>query len=378
MSAKSDVFDVPRVEPRGEEAFRVRVPWSRHSPAPRRTREFNARDEWPAEERTTARLKIPALEDEVYEDGDDAVSLPVHRAPRASSPDIPVAAQQLLREPAFAEASVDQPLDDFDDEPSAEVNATIARLLGADDSLDEDYACGEGDAGDPELQLELQIELEADSADGEDAAPEGDEGDEAFEAAGRYGASYDDRDDPDVLCSNGVAHVERSSDEGEGYERGGDAALRREARDRDETDEDANWWMRVDTSSIDQLPLPQELELDDLPDAHAAGVISGTAGGPTLQQRLLTVLDSPTEIECSCGHDCDQREEVLREMFRELSAAESRTLHLRLSLMRHEDSLAMAFAALPRQHRARLLDFLDKHARRRVIEGANWRVIRNP
>lgn len=373
MSAKSDVFDVPRV------AFRV--PWSRHSPAPARAREAE-RDAWPAEERTTARgFAIPALEDEVYEDGEDgegAESLPVHRAPRSSSPDLPIAAQLLLKKDVFAEASVDLPLGealgeelaetagdalgdafgDLEGAPSAEVNARIAQMLAADAAIDASL-----DARDHEsdAEIEVQIELEADAAE-----PDRDALDELPHR-------YDD--DPDVLCSNGFAHATSSSEDGaDAYQE-----LQQEAGDRsDETDEDASWWMRVDASALDQLPLPQELELDDLPDAHSPGVISGTAGGPTLQQRLLTALDAPTEIECSCGHDCDQREHALRELFRELTAAESRTLHLRLSLARHEDQLALAFAALPRQHRARLLDFLDQHARRRVLEGASWRVIRKP
>lgn len=368
MSAKSDVFDVPRV------AFRV--PWSRHSPAPARAREAE-RDAWPAEERTTARgFAIPALEDEVYEDGEDgegAESLPVHRAPRSSSPDLPLAAQLLLKKDVFAEASVDLPLGEalgeelaetagdalgeaFGDPPdaSAEVNAQIAQMLAADAALD---------ARDPEsdAEIEVQIELEADAAEAD--------GDAVDDLQDRYD------EDPDVLCSNGFAHATSSSEDGdEAYQE-----LQQEAGDRsDETDEDASWWMRVDASALDQLPLPQELDLDDLPDARSPGVISGTAGGPSLQQRLLTALDAPTEIECSCGHDCDQREHALRELFRELTAAESRTLHLRLSLARHEDQLALAFAVLPRQHRTRLLDFLDQHARRRVLEGANWRVIRKP
>lgn len=338
MSAKSDVFDVPMVEG-------LRGPWSRRS-------EEEA-DLWPAEEheRTTVRaFAIPALEDERDEDDEYGEALPVHRAPRSSSPDLPLAAQLLLRKPAsvFADASIDEDLcAEGDGEDNAEgddqrkddllhahgtsaMNARIAQLLG-----------GHGDRDDDDAEIEVQIELEADSGD--------------------YGsvedlraAAEDDDGEPDIECStNGDRHAEAS----------------------EETDEDASWWMRIDASSLDGLPLPQELELDDLP---TPGVVSGTAGGPTLQRRLLTALDAPTEVECSCGHDCDQREQALRELFRELTAAESRTLHLRLSLARHEDSLALAFATLPREHRTRLLDFLDQHARRRVIEGANWRVIRKP
>lgn len=337
MSAKSDVFDVPMGE-----AFSG--PWA-----------GRARDEapelWPAEEheRTTVRaFAIPALEDEADDDDDGyGEPLPVHRAPRSSSPDLPLAAQLLLRKPAsiFPAASIDEELEDEydDDQPidppgSSSMNALIEQLLDSD---------GDGD----EAEIEVQIELEADSGD--------------------YGSADDYRedDDPDIECSD---NVDRHTAAGLAGERL-DSSDSSDASE--ETDEDASWWMRIDASSLDGLPLPQELELDDLP---TPGVVSGTAGGPTLHRRLLTALDSPTEVECSCGHDCDQREQALREMFRELTAAESRTLHLRLSLARHEDSLALAFAALPREHRTRLLDFLDQHARRRVLEGANWRVIRKP
>lgn len=354
MNAKSDVFDVPMVEVFGG-------PWA-----------GSARDEapelWPAEEheRTTVRaFAIPALEDEADGDDDEEYGepLPVHRAPRSSSPDLPLAAQLLLRKPAaiFPEASIDEALDDEDDviDPpaSAAMNARIEQLLDDDD---DDDGNGDGD----EAEIEVQIELEADSGD--------------------YGPADDYRedDDPDIECSDNVDRHAAAGRAGVARSRAGssDASGRSEPIDAsEETDEDASWWMRIDASSLDGLPLSQELELDDLPgDLATPGVVSGTAGGPSLHRRLLTALDAPTEVECSCGHDCDLREQALREMFRELTAAESRTLHLRLSLARHEDSLALAFAALPREHRTRLLDFLDQHARRRVLEGANWRVIRKP
>jgi hypothetical protein len=345
MNAKSDVFDVPMGGVSG--------PWA-----------GRARDEgpelWPAEEheRTTVRaFAIPALEDEV-DDDEYGEPLPVHRAPRSSSPDLPLAALLLLRKPAasFPEASIDEAIEDEGDDdviepPSASMNARIEQLLDSDGD-------GDGDGDGDDAELEVQIELVADSGD--------------------HGSADDYRedDDPDIECSD-------NDDRHAAAGLAGVPSARRASRDpsdpSEETDEDASWWMRIDASSLDGLPLSQELELDDLPgDLATAGVVSGTAGGPSLQRRLLIALDAPTDVECSCGHDCDLREQALREMFRELTAAESRTLHLRLSLARHEDSLALAFAAMPREHRTRLLDFLDQHARRRVLEGANWRVIRRP
>lgn len=359
MSAKSDVFDVPMVEA-------LRGPWARRSSE-------EETDLWPAEEheRTTVRaFAIPALEDELDDDEEYGEPLPVHRAPRSSSPDLPLAAQLLLRKPAsvFPESSIDEPIgdssgdgdgDDACDEgleahATSAMNARIAQLLGGDAEAD-------GDDGD-DAEIEVQIELEADSGDygSVDNYLTG-----AADAAG--GADAYDDGEPDIECSDNSDRHAAAGSSGRASSASEDVV--------EETDEDASWWMRIDASSIEGLPLPAELELDDLP---SPGVVSGTAGGPTLQRRLLTALDAPTEVECSCGHDCDQREQALREMFRELTAAESRTLHLRLSLARHEDSLALAFAALPREHRTRLLDFLDQHARRRVIEGANWRVIRKP
>jgi hypothetical protein len=138
---------------------------------------------------------------------------------------------------------------------------------------------------------------------------------------------------------------------------------------------DCDWSSDVCSSDLGELPIP--VEDVDLP--SPAGVVAGVAGArDTLDRRLLEALEAPTEVQCSCGHDCDQREHALLSLFRELSANESRTLHYRLTLVRQEDAAARAFAALPSERRTRMLDLLDRHARHQVVAGPNWRVVRKP
>jgi hypothetical protein len=323
MNAKSDDFD--EVVSMG-----FRGPWAK--------RGDEEHERWPSEEheRTTVRA-FPIEADDVErddeawdgEEGDDGRGDPQsngvpRRAPRSSSPELPTGAMLAL-----------MPL-------------TAHPRRAAFDPL----APGRGGAGhDDEPEIEIQVETYRGGEPDEDADDRG-AGDD-YDAVVQACDADDDDDHAD-------AHVGAQARDASGY-------------GVEVTEEDASWWMSIDAGLLAEgsIDLDEE-ELPPLP-----GVVTGSTGGEaTLDQRILDAIAAPLELQCSCGCEPDEREQLLRSLFRQLSANESNTLRYRLTLARANDQVARSFVALPASHRTRLLDFLDHHARRQAFEGPNWRVIR--
>lgn len=288
-------------------------------------------DRWPAEENVTRIFALRDLEQgksgrpksvpavQMDEEEETIQLLPVRRSARASSPEIPLAA-------AKAKA------------PWPATRTTSSYEAATLTSLEEAEHCDEG----------MQIEIEVGTYEGDlDEDSDDDAGDDSDgEADFLVGRAYD-------------AGAEGSVEGATAYQ------------GEDATDEDA-WWMSIDSGLLAEGSIDEDMDLPPPPNVIAALAVTSTA----LDERLLEVLLSPVETQCSCGHDCDQREQALRAVLRELSSNESRALRYRLGLARRDDKLAAAFATLPAEHRARLMDFLDHHASREVFEGPNWRVSR--
>jgi hypothetical protein len=275
--------------------------------------------------------------------------VPLSRAPRSSSPELPTAAMPGMNRPA---APWPAPRGTF--EP-----ATVASLE---------------DTGGREVGLEIEIEVGTyDSYYDEEAVGNEEEGlsdVEELALGSEVGTRLDDESDDsddsaDVLVGRTTEEIlavtAAEAENGSVEHRGEDA-----------TDEDAAWWMSIDAGLLAEGSVDEEMDLPPPP-----GVIAGVAGTSSeLELRLLQALQAPLETQCSCGHDCDQREHALRSLFRELSISESKSLRRRLALARRDDTIARAFTALPSEHRTRLLGFLDEHAGREAHDGPNWSVIR--
>lgn len=284
-------------------------------------------DRWPAAENVTRIFALRDLEQgksgrpksspavQMDEEEETIQLLPVRRTARSSSPEIPLAAKA----------------------PWPATRTTSSYEAATLTSLEEAEHCDEG----------LQIEIEV-------GTYEGDAEDDRDDDADRD----DDRDDDaDYLVGRAYDAGAEGSVEGATSYQGEDA-----------TDEDA-WWMSIDSGLLAEGSIDEELDLPPPPGVIAQLAVTSTS----LDERLLEVLLAPVETQCSCGHDCDQREQALRAELRELSSNESRALRYRLNLARRDDKLAAAFATLPAEHRARLMAFLDHHASREVFEGPNWR-----
>lgn len=185
-------------------------------------------------------------------------------------------------------------------------------------------------------------------------------------------------DDPEIEIQveafNGSYHGDDADDRGTiASDEAGGASEGDYRATGDATDEDASWWMSIDAGLLAEGSI--DIDEDDLP--PPLGVIAGTTGEPLeIDRRILEAITAPLELQCSCGCEPDEREQLLRSLFLQLTANESSSLRYRLALARSQDEVARSFAMLPVEHRTRLLDFLDHHARRQAFEGPNWRVIR--
>lgn len=397
MNAKSDDFDEPTLVlgkgPRAPKRFESRHSWyerdgragSRGDGA-RNSTTLEEQRAWPAEEheRTTARaFAIPDYEPDDEDRNDDEEGL--RRTPRSSSPELLTPKLMARLGDRLAEHSYDEleievtsgaersrfPTDEMDE------RAMHAMFAAGSDAFGEAIEAADSPAL-PDTGDSIDIEIFRGEADDSlhdtmssampdtmsAAAPIGALGSAVAGAIGSVAtidALSDDQDEADYAS----------------FEQGMNEEMERAETNElgEETDEDAGWWMRLDATVLGEPPIP----IDDVDLPTPPGVISGVAGGRgLLDRRLIDALESPTEVQCSCGHDCDQREHSLAALIRGLSANESRRLHLRLTMAQYDDTAARAFKALPAEHRSRVLDLLDRHARRQAAVGPNWRVVRKP
>ena len=111
--------------------------------------------------------------------------------------------------------------------------------------------------------------------------------------------------------------------------------------------------------------LPRPVRPGTAPTTAAAAPAPALAPAHSaVDARLLAVLVAPGSAFETALACFERKERELTELFAELSAIESRALHLRLSHPRAGDALATRFSHLAVDRRVRLLTFLADARRR--------------
>jgi hypothetical protein len=90
---------------------------------------------------------------------------------------------------------------------------------------------------------------------------------------------------------------------------------------------------------------------------------------PTLDGRLIAILDAPLASGETAMTGYQRKEHELGAVFASLSVLDARAMHARLSACKAADELAHKFARLTLERRTRLLDFLANARRREARAG---------
>ena len=103
---------------------------------------------------------------------------------------------------------------------------------------------------------------------------------------------------------------------------------------------------------------------------QAAAKSPPPAAAPTIDSRLLAILDAPLAPGETAMAGFARKEAELHAVLATLRAIDARALHARLSRPATSDLLATSFARLTSERRARLLTFLADARRREAIAAA--------